>query len=163
VDIPLSLGLPFLRERGPSILIRTTYITQIVTAKDVLDTAAIIKESLSDRVPGVIKMLPDKQEVNPAAFLYTMAQEFRSIYNKGEPKPVLLTNAEVVPQSITNEQGIIREEAQGRILTREMPKPDWLNLLQLWTLGFFMRNKYAIIFVRSCIGAGKNILRTMFK
>jgi len=127
VDTPLILGLPFLP--GPiTPLSRTTHRARIVTEKDVLETAALVNESFSDRVPGVIRMLPDRREVNSAAFLYVMAQEFRSIFHKGEPKSVLLTNAEVVPQAITS------EEAESRTLTAKISNPDWLNLLQLWTL-----------------------------
>lgn len=78
-----------------------------VEAADMMVTVRTLGKELSGRVPGVIpvRMLSEDSrgkeprwitvKVNPAEFLYALAQEYRAIHVRGEPAPVVLVSMKV--------------------------------------------------------------------
>ncbi|MCX6901592.1 MAG: hypothetical protein NT105_23175 [Verrucomicrobia bacterium] len=81
-------------------------------ADDVLAAIARVAEKMSDRVPGVVSLNllchaargePDAKRrtaINPAEFLYALAQEYRALATRGKPNDVMLVSAKVAPRQI---------------------------------------------------------------
>jgi len=88
-------------------------MTATVSADDVLDAAVSVSAALTDRIPSQVTV--GSQTVNPAEFLYLMAQEYVAIA-RGGPAAVTLRSIHVLPLAVT----------QNR-------KADPLTKLQFWT------------------------------
>jgi len=96
----------------------------LVDGEKIIEAASRIASENLTRIPANVKIEGLAQPVNPAEFLYMMAQEETIIKNKGRPAPAIYAEAHLLPkQAIGN---------HTRSFTVS-EKPTWYALLQLWT------------------------------
>jgi hypothetical protein len=81
-------------------------------ADDLIAAVKRVAEAMTDHVPGVImvnllchtrKGEPDAKHeiaVNPAEFLYALAQEYRALAARGKPNDVVLVSKKVTPEQV---------------------------------------------------------------
>ena len=81
-------------------------------ANDMLTAVARVAEKMTDRVPGVVSLNllchaaqgePDAKRltaINPAEFLYALAQQYRSLATRGKPNDVVLVSAKIAPEQV---------------------------------------------------------------
>jgi hypothetical protein len=98
---------------GPTAYFTGTVTVATVSADDVLDTAVAVSAAITDRIPSQVTV--GGQTVNPAEFLYLMAQEYVAVVQSG-PAPVALQPISTLPLSVTQNQ-----------------EADPLTRLQFWT------------------------------
>ncbi len=98
---------------GPTVVFHSSVTTATVPADDVLDAAVAISTAITDRLPSQISV--GEQSVDPAEFLYLMAQEYAAIA-QGGPAPVTLRSISALP-----------------LATTQNFRADPLTKLQFWT------------------------------
>jgi hypothetical protein len=98
---------------GPTRYFTSTVPVTTVSADDVLNAAVAVSAALTDRIPSQVTV--GDWTVNPAEFLYLMAQEYVAI-GRGGPSAVTLRPIGTLPEAVT----------QNR-------KADPLTKLQFWT------------------------------
>jgi len=121
VDTPQTYAPP---EVGLPSITRSGFYRTFVDGEDVISAAATVATKITDKIPGIIE-LKSIGKVNPAEFLYLMAQELRGINQKGRPTPVLLVPSTMLPP---------HTYVDPRLLTRWSDNIRWFYLLQLWTV-----------------------------
>jgi hypothetical protein len=82
---------------GPTTDFTSRASTTTLSADAVLSAAVAVVGGLTDRFPSQVAV--GNQTVNPAEFLYVMAQEYQAIA-QGAPAPVTLRSINVLPQSV---------------------------------------------------------------
>ena len=98
---------------GPTVVFHSNVTMATVPADDVLDAAAAISAAITDRLPSQVGV--GSQTINPAEFLYLMAQEYVAIA-QGAPSPVTLRSVYALPLAVIQNH-----------------KADSLTKLQFWT------------------------------
>ncbi len=98
---------------GPTVVFHSSATPATVPADDVLDAAVAVSMVITDRLPSQVSV--GSQTVNPAEFLYLMAQEYAAIAQDG-PAPVTLRPISTLPLAVIQNH-----------------KADPLTKLQFWT------------------------------
>lgn len=98
---------------GPTAVFHSNVTPATVPADDVLNAAIAVSAAITDRLPSQVSV--GEQTVNPAEFLYLMAQEYEAIAQEG-PAPVTLRSISALPLAVIQNH-----------------KADPLTKLQFWT------------------------------
>jgi hypothetical protein len=98
---------------GPTELFTSDVLQMTVSADVVLDAAVAVSDALIDRIPSQVTV--GDYRVNPAEFLYLMAQEYVALWESG-PTSVALQAMSLLPLSVIQNE-----------------KADPLTKLQFWT------------------------------
>jgi len=106
-EIVYSQGLPPSGDYHIWIPTRT-----LVRTEDIISAIREVAKKMDDHIPGVIEIMIQSHDsrdktprmirikVNPAEFLYGLAQEYRRIFNKGEPGPVFLSSMKIAQSQV---------------------------------------------------------------
>jgi len=98
---------------GPTAVFHSDLTPATVPADDVLDAAVAVSAVITDRLPS--QVIVGSQTINPAEFLYLMAQEYAAVAH-GAMAPVTLRSISALP-----------------LTTAQNFKADPLTKLQFWT------------------------------
>jgi len=98
---------------GPTVVFHSDLTPATVPADNVLDAAVAISAAITDRLPSQVGV--GSQTVNPAEFLYLMAQEYAAVA-QGTTAPVTLRSISALP-----------------LATIQNFRADPLTKLQFWT------------------------------
>jgi len=123
IDGPIDAPRPLGGTVGAQV--RAGYGTSsLVKGEAIIEAASRIASEDMRKVPANVKVEGFAEPINPAEFLYMMAQEEAILKKEGKPAPVIYAEAPFLPkQAIGN---------HTRSFTVN-EKPMWYALLQLWT------------------------------
>lgn len=98
---------------------------QMILGEDVIAATISLETRIVDRIPGEILLGDPPHPINPAEFLYLMAQEFRYIEKRGKPSPTIYLTAHILPLDYSHREYLTMQPKDRRC---------WNSLAQLWTV-----------------------------
>lgn len=109
---------------GPSVLVKLETTPGVISADEILKSAAASLRVLSDRVPSSVRLEQEGLEINASEHLYLMAKEFLALLS-GSKAPIEVFKISMVSKNVE----AIRSEPSDPRLRRADP----LTKQQFWT------------------------------